>query len=146
MPGAWAITAKSAGENEPIDSEAPDESTMARSGWSSLSTECITPSPTPSSDSITAITVATPITVTSEAPAREGRAARFIALTAQISRKRLMEASPLAAGQGVDDGEAHAAHGGWQAADQRQRDGQQQPHQQHGTGLDVEADAGLDQR
>ena len=51
-----------------------------------------------------------------------------------------------AAGQGVDDREAHAAHGRRQAADQRQRHRQHEADQQHRTCLDVEADPGLDQR
>ncbi len=89
-PGASAICATSAWLNEPISSVAPAESTMAWSGRSLASTVLITPAPMPSSESITATTVATPTMVTSEAPAREGRAARFIAETAQICRKKPM--------------------------------------------------------
>src|SRR5579862_4124056 len=100
---------------------------MASSGRTFLSTIWTRPAAIESSDTITATTVATPTTVTTEAPARWGMARTFIAVTAQICANRFIAASRSPAGQRVDHLEPHGAKGGRQTAGQGERDRQSKP-------------------
>src|ERR1700688_1778037 len=113
---------------------------MASAGCTFLSTICTRPAAIDSSETITSTTVATPTTVTSEAPARCGIARTFIAVTAQICAKRFIAASRSPASQGVDDFEPHGADGRRQPADQGECDRQSKAGQHQGACLHVEAD------
>src|SRR5271170_5573399 len=113
---------------------------MASAGCTFLSTICVNPAAIESRETITATTVATPTTVTIEAPARWGMARTFIAVTAQICANKFTAVSRSPAGQGVDHLEPHGADGWWQPADQGKRDREREAGKHQRTRLHVEAD------